>query len=233
MLYIFSVVNTLKTCLKPFLIRSSRSDAIELDELIDVMAQGRTTLSKPDITGCLQLLVEEVTKLVSDGKFVKTPLGAFYLSAGGKLETKNQAFTPGVGTLDHELTLHFRTNKTVEDRIKSNARWERIENFDTSAASIDSVTVAGRASGEAAGAGDTLVLSGRRLKFDSADETCGVFFESAAESIRAVVYADITPSKVIAVIPAGLTAGTWDIVVSTKPNGKDIKEGYYGDFVIA
>jgi hypothetical protein len=198
------------------------------------MAQGRTTLSKPDISGCLQLLVEELVKLVADGKYVKTPVGAFYLCAGGKLETKNQPFTPGAGTLDHALTLRFRTNKTVEALIKASARWERTEAFDTSAAMIETVAVAGRASGEAAKAGDTVRLSGRRLKFDEADASCGLFLESATASYRAAVYPDIAPSRIIAVLPADLAPGSYKVVVMTKPNGKDLKEGYCeGPIVIA
>lgn len=198
------------------------------------MAKGRTTLSKPDITGCLQLFVEELIRLVADGRHVKTPVGAFYLSASGKLETKNQAFTPGSGTLDHELTLHFRTNKNVEAEMKSKARWERIESFDTTASVIDAVTVVGRSAGSAAQSGDTLRISGRRMKFDANDTSCGLFLESASGSYRAVVYPDITPSKLIAILPTSIPAGNYDLFITTKPNGKDLKEGYYDEpFVIA
>jgi hypothetical protein len=234
MLQIMSLANYLKTCLQPYLVRSCCSDTVEVAELVDIMASGRTTLTKPDITGCLQLFTEEIIKLVADGKHVKTPLGAFYLTASGRLETKNQAFTPGIGTLDHELTLHFRTNKAVEGKMKSDARWERVERFDTTSAAIESYTVVARSAGEAARAGDTLRIAGRRLKFDPADTECGVFLESPAGSWRATVYADIAPSKLIVTLPGTLSAGAYDLMVVTKPNGKDLKSGYYDKpFVIA
>ena len=226
------MVNYLKTCLQPYLVRSSTSDTVEVDELLDIMASGRTTLTKPDITGCLELFSEELIKLVADGKHVKTPIGSFYLAASGRLEAKNQAFTPGIGTLDHALTLHFRTNKAVEDKIKSQARWERVETFDTTAAAIDGYSVVARASGENARAGDTLRITGRRLKFDPADAECGVFLESSGGVWRAAVYADIAPSKVIATLPADVPAGTYDFMVVTTPNGKDLKTGYYDKPVV-
>jgi len=226
MIQIFAVRNYLKTCNAPYVARSSCSDAVELDELIDTMAGGRTTLTKPDITGCLQLFVEEVVKLVADGKHVKTPLGAYYLSASGKMETKNQPFTPGEGTHDHAFTLHFRTNKSVEAEIKSKARWERIENVDMSAAVIDRIFVVGAASGESAHPGSTVKLEGRRMKFDPADNTCGLFLENGTESVRVTAYPDIAPSKLIAILPADLAIGTYDLVLVTKANGKDAKEGY-------
>jgi hypothetical protein len=233
-LSIYSIANSLKTCLQPYVVRSCCSDTVELNELIDAMAKGRTTLSKPDITGCMQLLVEELVRLVADGKHVKTPVGAFYLSASGKLETKNQPFTPGSGTLDHALTLHFRTNKTVEAEMKTKARWERIESFDTTAAAVDGITVVGRSAGDAAKSGDTLRISGRRMKFDPEDTSCGLFLDSDTGSYRAAMYPDITPSKIIAILPAGIATGKYDLVITTKPNGKDLKEGYYDDpFVIA
>ena len=124
MISVYATKNYLKTCEHPYFIRSYCSDTIELDELIDIMATGRTTLSKPDITGCLQLMVEEIVNLVVDGKHVKTPFGAFYLSASGKLDTVAQPFSPGTGTLDHALSLHFRTNKAIEAAMKTRARWE-------------------------------------------------------------------------------------------------------------
>jgi nucleoid DNA-binding protein len=227
MIGIYSTANYLKTCAQPYLARSSCSDTLEVEELVDLMAKGRTTLSKPDITGCLQLFLEEVIEQVAEGKHVKTPFGSFYLSASGRFELKNQPFTPGEGNLDHGFTLRFRTNKAVEAKIISQARWERIETFDTSAAAVDQVTVVGRPAGENAQAGDTIRITGRRLKFDPADGAVGVFLESASGSYRAAVYADIAPSRIIATLPADVSAGEYDLVVVTMPNGKDLKNGYY------
>jgi hypothetical protein len=227
MLQIFSVTNYLKTCLQPYLVRSNNSDIVEVDELVNTMASGRTTLSKPDIIGCLHLFLEELIKLVADGKHVKTPVGSFYLSASGRLETKAQAFTPGIGTLNHEITLHFRTNKTIEAKMKSQARWERVESFDTTAAAIDTLHIVAREAGESARAGDTIRIVGRRLKFDFSDLECGIFIENENASQRCLIYPDIAPSKLIAVLPADLTAGTYNLVVVTKPNGKNLKTGYY------
>jgi hypothetical protein len=234
MIQIVSMVNYLKTCLQPYLVRSCCSDTVEVAELVDIMASGRTTLTKPDITGCLQLFVEEITRLVADGKHVKTPVGSFYLAASGRLETKNQPFTPGIGTLDHELALHFRSNKDVEAKMKSQAKWERVESFDTSAAAIDDYSVVARSAGENARAGDTIRITGRRLKFDSKNTACGVFLESDSERWRCTVYADITPSKLIATLPVDVPADTYDLVVTTMPNGKDLKDGYYDKaFIVA
>lgn len=223
MIQIYSLQNYLKTCIQPYLVRSTCSDILEVDELIDIMASGRTTLSKPDISGCLQLFLEEVIEKTADGKHVKTPFGSFYLSANGRFEEKNQPFTPGIGSLGHGFTLHFRTNKTVEAKIISKARWERIENFDKSAASIDQISVIGREPEENAQAGDTIKITGRRLKFDTADTSCGVFLNSETASWRSAVYADIAPSRIIAALPADIPAGSYELSIITMPNGKDVK----------
>ena len=234
MLNIYALPNFLKTCLQPYLARSACSDTLEVDELVDIMANGRTTLTKPDITGCLQLFLEEVIDLVADGKYVKTPFGSFYLSARGRFERKNQPFTPGIGNLDHALAVHFRTNRNIEAKILSRARWERIETFDTTAAALDDVTVVGRAAGENARSGDTIKISGRRMKFDEAEPSCGVFLETDTTSYRASLYADIAPSRIITTIPMEVPAGTYNLVVVTMPNGKDLKNGYLaGPLIVA
>lgn len=50
---VFSVPNYLRTSDSPFMIRSVCPDMVEIEELVNRMAEGRTTLTKPDIAGCI------------------------------------------------------------------------------------------------------------------------------------------------------------------------------------
>jgi hypothetical protein len=226
MLQIVSRLHHLKTSSKPYHVRSYTSDTVEVQELVEIMAAGRTAISGIEIAGCFRLFAEEFIKLVADGKLVKTPIGSFYLSASGTLDTKNQPFAPGDSSQDHGFSIHYLPDKNTDAAIKRQARWAQVETFRTMAPVIDDCTVIGRHPGEKVRAGDILRIIGRRLKFDEADPDCGVFLENDTTHERCAVYADITPSKLIVATPANLPSGSYDILVSTKPNGIDKKTCY-------
>jgi hypothetical protein len=112
-LLVVPLKNHLQTSSNPFYVHTTWSDTVEYDDLVDIMASGRTTLTKPDITGCLELFAEELMKLVADGKYVKTRIGSFYLCAMGKLDSADQAFTPREGANSHDLRLRFRPDRSI------------------------------------------------------------------------------------------------------------------------
>jgi hypothetical protein len=199
---------------------------VEVHELVEIMAAGRTAISGIEIEGCFRLFAEEFIKLVADGKLVKTPIGSFYLSANGTLDSKNQPFAPGDSSRDHGFSIHYLPDKDTDTAIKRQARWVQVESFGTRTPAIDDCTVIGRYPGESVRAGDILRIFGRRLKFDAADPDCGIFLENEEMRERCSVYADITPSKLIAAIPANLPSGRYTVLVCTKPDGSDKKTCY-------
>ena len=89
----------------PFVIRSYCSETIEVNELIDIMATGRTTLSKTDIEAVMRLLFEEVQDLICKGYYVKTPIGNLYLNTSGSLVTEDEPFCPNDMNNNHEIKL--------------------------------------------------------------------------------------------------------------------------------
>jgi hypothetical protein len=177
--------NYLPTRTTPYIVRTTWADTVEYSELVDIMAKGRTTLTKPDITGCIELLLEEIAKLVADGKYVKTPIGSFYLCASGKLDSLDQAFTPGDGEGAHVLKLHFRADRAMEAELAAMAKIERGERFDRNEPIIFSSSSVKNDGEMKAGAGDFIRVAGQRLKFDKANEKEGLFFLNGVET-RAV-----------------------------------------------
>ena len=71
--------NTLVGRNSDYRFHTSHEASVDYDKLVDIMSRARTTLSKPDLVACLALWTEMVSEIVADGKFVKTPLGDFYL----------------------------------------------------------------------------------------------------------------------------------------------------------
>ena len=222
-LVVVSQKNHLPTSANSFFVHTAWSDTIEYDSLVDIMASGRTTLTKPDIAGCLELLTEEVMKLVADGKYVKFPLGSFYLCAAGKLDSADQAFTPQDSSSEHALRLHFRADRSIETQLLAMARVERGASFDRSAPLIKGAVSVRSETDMRALPGDFLRVSGERLKFDKSQDNTGLFFVNGHET-RAIQYASITPPLVIAQVPPELVAGEYQLAFRSYQGGKALHE---------
>ena len=81
--------------------------------------------------------------------------------------------------------------------------------------------------------GGVVHLVGSRLKFKADDEAQGIFFvPETGEAVRATVIAENKPARLMAIIPAGLKAGTYYIEVRTKIDmgGKKLKTLKTGRF---
>jgi hypothetical protein len=161
---------------------------------------------------------------VADGKYVKTPMGAFYLCASGKLESPDQAFTPKDGSSAHDLRFRFRADRDLEAELLAKAKVERGERFDRSLPLVFSACSVKTGSDMRARAGDFLRVAGQRLKFDPAQEEEGLFFIDGSES-RSLQYASIAPGLVIAEVPPGLAAGQYVLALRSRQGGKTLHEG--------
>ena len=223
-LVVAALKNHLSNCESPYIVHTSWSDTIDTEELVSIMANGRTTLTKPDITGCLTLLTEEIVKLLADGKYVRTPLGSFYLCASGKLDAPDQAFTPGALANTHDIRMHFRADKSLEAALLAKAKIERGERFDRNEPILFSVASVKTEEELKARSGDFIRVLGQRLKFDKASPEEGLFFVNGAEH-RSLQYASISPTLVIAEVPTGLAAGDYSLVLRSRQGGKLMHEG--------
>jgi hypothetical protein len=223
-LLVVPLANHLATCPNPYVVRTGWSDTVEYDKLVDIMAAGRTTLTKPDIAGCLELFTEEVAKLVADGRRVKTKLGTFYLCASGKLDARDQSFTPGEGQGSHALKLHFKPDREFEAGICAGVELARGKRYDRCTPTIDSAVSVKSDAEMSAGPGDFLRVEGEKLKFDKANAAEGLFFVNGQET-RAVQYARIQPSLLIAQVPPELGPGSYSLVVRSMQGTKELHEG--------
>ena len=58
------------------------------------MAKGKTTMTKTDILGTMQLYSEVLGGLLAEGRTVKTPTGSFSLNAAGSIASLDDSFLP-------------------------------------------------------------------------------------------------------------------------------------------
>jgi hypothetical protein len=205
--------NNLATSESPYYALAIWSEVVDCDKFIDRMAAGRTSFSKTDIVGVFQLAREELARLLAEGCYVNTPLGAAMPRASGKLDSPSGRFRPKSEGSSHRVRFDFRLDRAIASEALSALRCRRIATEDRSSPSIARAASVQSGAGEVR-AGDFLRISGARLKFDPADESLGPFFRAASgEERRSDAYAHIQPSLVIARVPADLPPGEYRIVI--------------------
>ena len=185
------------------------------------MAAGRTTLTKTDIIAVFQLAREELARLLAEGCYVKTPLGAALPVAKGRFRSQRDPFLPKSPSSGHELRIDFRIDPRIEEEALASIQCIRDKQGDRRPPRI--VAVACLPSGnmhEGAEAGALVRITGARMKFDPSNESLGLFFrDQAGSETRAGVYAQVQPSSLIAVIPATLAEGSYRLTVRTVSKG--------------
>lgn len=231
MLNITSQKCYLPGCKTPFNVRSYCSEIIEVDELINIMAGGRTTLSKTDIEAVMRLLFEDVQDLVSKGYYVKTPIGNLYLNAKGTMNSEEENFEPNSANTDHKISLHYRSNSEFEDLCVKNAKFKRTEKITLNEPKIITVESPGKSLSNSLAAGSTIIIKGKRLSFvvDSVED--GVFLKNETDTVKCENYSVIKPSMIVAQIPESIKSGTYNISVYSSKLTKEIKESKHKEVI--
>jgi hypothetical protein len=212
--------NNLGTSESPYYAFAAWSETVGSEGFIDRMAAGRTTLSKTDIIAVFQLAREELGRLLAEGRYVCTPLGAALPVAKGKFLSPSDPFLPKNPGSGHELRIEFRIDPAIEAKALASVQCLRDKEGDRRLPRILDVTFLPSGSDGQAGAVRFLRVTGKRMKFDAANCELGLFFrdESGVET-RAEVYALVQPSTVIAVVPPALGRGGYRLIVRTVSAG--------------
>ncbi len=202
--------------------------SFSLDEIIDLMMEKGSTLTKADTKAALQVYGEVVSALIKDGAAVNTPLMNTSLSISG-------VFNGATDTFDkkrHSINLNLTAGPVLKEAL-SKIKCEKTEAADTNPYITEVTDVVSGKVNEVLTAGGIVQLVGARLKFDQKDESQGIFFVAeTGEAVRATVIAENKPARLMAIIPADLPAGNRYIEVRTKytVGGKPLKKAKIGRF---
>jgi len=222
--------NTLAGTKKAWRFHTSHDSIVEFDELLRIMAESNTALSGPVLGAAFMLITETVERLVSDGKFVKTPMGDYYVTATGSASSRTDHFEPHRPTRGHGLRLRFRPCRTSEARITAAVSIKRDDvSFNRVPCPAGLVPVDVQAGFRA---GSFASLSGCRLGFRPGDQRLGIFLEpyrphesgAGMPPLRASVYASVKPRLVIFQLPPELEPGDYRLVVRTSTTAGTVRK---------
>ena len=218
----------------PFVVRASKVEFIEYDRFVDLMAQGRTTVTRIDILGVMELLSAELRRLLADGKSVKTPMGTFSLLASGSMSSVDDAFLPRDAASGHGVRVHFRPTQSFEQAVLGDLSILRDDRNEEARPSIRAV-----AAGEEEGDGNirsgrVVQVKGRKLAFDPKDPAQGLFFiDAEGRELRSPFYPLILPSSVLGSVPSELPAGVYALAIRSTLSWKDLREDRVEGIVIS
>jgi len=176
----------------------------------------------------LQVYGEVVSAIIKDGSAVNTPLMNTSMSISGVFNGANDAFDKKRHTVNLNITAGILL-RSVLPKIKC----EKTEGASTDPYITEVTDIVTGTVNTTLTKGGVVQLVGARLKFDAKDAAQGIFFvPETGEAVRAAVIAENKPARLMAIIPADLTAGTYYIEVRTKilegnKSGKTLKTGRF------
>jgi len=203
-----------------------------LDEIIDLMMDKGTTVTRADVAATLQVYGEVCSSIIKDGSAVNTPLMNTAMSISGVFNGANDAFDKK----RHTVNLNLTAGTLLRDAA-TKVKCEKTESANTDPYITEVADIVSGKVNEVLTKGGIIQITGSRLKFDDKDAAQGIFFipETGAPEgapVRADVIAENKPARVMAIIPADLKAGTYYIEVRTKidTKGKTLKTLKTGRF---
>ena len=199
-----------------------------LDEIIDLMMEKGTTLTRADVAATLQVYGEVVSAIIKDGSAVNTPLMNTALSISGVFNGANDSFDKK----RHTVNLNITAGILLRD-VLPKVKCEKTEGASTDPYITEVTDIVTGTANTTLTKGGVVQLVGSRLKFDAKDTAQGIFFvPETGEAVRAAVIAENKPARLMAIIPADLAAGTYYIEVRSKHSGggkplKAVKAGRF------
>ena len=199
-----------------------------LDEIIDLMMEKGTTLTRADVAATLQVYGEVVSAIIKDGSAVNTPLMNTSMSISGVFDGANDSFDKK----RHTVNLNITAGTLLRDAV-TKVKCEKTEGVSTDPYITEVADIVSGKVNEVLTKGGVVQLTGSRLKFDAKDTAQGIFFvPETGEAVRATVIAENKPARLMAIIPADLAAGTYYIEVRSKHSGggkplKAVKAGRF------
>jgi len=218
--------NNLGTSTSPYYALASWSSVVDSEAFMDRMAAARTTISKTDILAVFQLAREELGRLLAEGCYVKTPLGAALPMARGKFLSQDEPFLPKSPGSGHELRIDFRIDPTIEAEALASIQCFRDEEEDRRSPHVLEAAPLPPGNRGELRPGGLIKVIGKRMKFDPADRRLGLFFrDGAGIETRAESYFIVQPSSIFALVPEGLKENGYRLVVRTASKGGALLEG--------
>lgn len=191
------------------------------EQVIERILNRGNTMTKTDLLASWNTIEEEIGFITAEGNTVNTPLFNTSLSISGVFVNGDDSFDPRRHTLKVNVTagtaLKEAAAKIKLTKVQGNSAIPWITGV------RDTLSAADDTSGSLK-AGSVIELTGARLKFDATDAEQGVFFVANGAETRCAQIVENKPTRILAVLPATVTAGEYTVEVRSRYSGASGKE---------
>ena len=188
------------------------SQSYNLEKIIDKMIERGSTLTKADITATMQIYTETICSLLEEGFQINTPLINTSMSISGVFDGATDSFDSSRHNVNINITPGTKLKETL-----SKVKTQKVEATSTDPFVTEVKDIVSGKVNESLTKGGILQAVGARLKFDNSDEAQGVFLvPETGSAVRCGVVAENKPARVMAMIPADITAGTYYLEIRSK-----------------
>ena len=204
------------------------SQSYNLEKIIDKMIERGSTLTKADITATMQIYTETICSLLEEGFQINTPLINTSMSISGVFDGATDCFDSSRHNVNINITPGTKLKETLA-KVKT----QKVEAASTDPFVTEVKDIVSGKVNESLTKGGILQAVGARLKFDNSDEAQGVFLvPETGSAVRCGVVAENKPARIMAMIPADITAGTYYLEIRSKmdSSGKATKNLKVGRF---
>ena len=199
-----------------------------LEKIIDKMIERGSTLTKADITATMQIYTETICSLLEEGFQINTPLINTSMSISGVFDGATDSFDSS----RHNVNINITPGTKLKEPL-AKVKTQKVEAASTDPFITEVKDIVSGKVNESLTKGGILQAVGARLKFDNSDEAQGVFLvPETGSAVRCGVVAENKPARVMAMIPADITAGTYYLEIRSKmdSSGKATKNLKVGRF---
>lgn len=200
--------------------RSTNSETYTNEMMIQEMLLNYTsTVTEADALAVLTAYFTIVARYVAKGYVVQTPFCTFRASANGTCTTDDGYFQPGTG--DHRVDVIFCMDGKIKAQIEQDISYKQVEPEYLSDPKIRKTCILSDGAEPKkeldAKSGDDFQLKGKNLSFDLADEKQGVFLSLGGKETKVTKFSRLGSNIIIGRIPNNIGAGSYKIVLRTKP----------------
>jgi hypothetical protein len=191
------------------------------EEIADLMLKRGTLLTKADILAVLEVYGEVIVDIVEEGDGVHTPLFIITPGISGKFNGAADSYDDG----RHSIRANMNPGTAVRE-ASAKVKTRKVQVADPVPYIVEVKDAVSGSVNDRLTPGGVVEIHGSRLKFIESKDTNGIFLlNPAIGEFKLSVIVENKPSRLIAMLPAGLPAGTYTLEVRTNYSSGSGHEG--------
>ena len=199
-----------------------------LSDIVQRIMGRNPGLSAAQINAALEKFINEVCIIIDDGGAVNTPLFNTQPSISGVFHGATDSYDPR----RHRIKTNLSAG-TAMRKATAGIKTQKVQAVETSPYILEVQDVLSNTANEQITPGGVLQIWGGRLKLATENPDNGVFLiDDAGNALKLTVIIENKPSRIIAMLPADMPAGTYHVevrssFVNAAKESKNIKTGRF------